>query len=386
MPKADKKQRHKAKRDAKRQAARRRQSVSPFKRLADAPGEPECWISDGLDVLGQAGALVFKRGAGLTGVAGFLVDRGVVGLKDAWSRVGVERGDFEKMLQASRDDGLPTRRATLDEVRRIVAGGARWAHDNGMRLPKDWLKTASLIGGVGDWMSADVSTFVREFVGHPMDLQQRLIGEPLDSYLERPDVQFVFDDGAPFEDQDTGEYVDGDEFDDEGDEFDDDDDDADDGDADDGDIDDFEDEDSDDDDSGDDAALSVIDELGEVLMKKVMKRMTPGAATLAGETGSWLRATRRDEPSPELVEAWKAILCAAMLSEAAMPDAPMTETMELGDEILSAFAQQVEPSRSNAYQHAIEQALEHLKTGMNALEELGIDPGVLDDLDADDEG
>ena len=41
------------------------------------------------------------------------------------------------------------------------------------RLPKDWIRSASLIGGIGDWESADVSLFVKEFVGHPEDLRQR---------------------------------------------------------------------------------------------------------------------------------------------------------------------------------------------------------------------
>ena len=369
MPKADKKQRHKAKRAAKRQAGRRRQSVSPLKRLAAAPGEAECWMSDGMDELGQVGALVFKRGAGLMGVACFLVDRGVVGLKDAWTRMGVEHGEFEEMLEKSRDDGLPTRRATPAEVRRIVAGGARWAHDNGMRLPKDWLKAASLIGEVGDWRSADVSAFVREFAGHPDDLRQRLIGEPFESYLMRPDVDFLFDDSAPYMDQKTGEYVDEDEFDDEGDAFDDND----------ADYRDFDDGDADD----DDAELSALDEFGDLLLDEVMKRMTPAAASLAGETEDWLRRTRHDEPSPELVEAWKAIMCASMLSKAAMQDANKADLAQLGAEILSALEQQVERSRSAAYQRAVKQALEHLHTGMKSLEEAGIDPGLFDDLEND---
>lgn len=213
MSRADKKSRHEAKRKAKRLQIRRQRSVNPIKRLADAPGQTEYWISKNFEDLGQLQAFVYKRAAGMTGIACFLVDRGVVGLKDAWARMHIERQEFDDMLEACSDRGIPMSRATVDEVRRVVAGGIRWAHENGMRLPQNWAKPALLLGGVGDWASADISGFVSEFVGHPEDLRQRLIGESFDSYIRRPDVSFLFSDAAPFMDQATGEYQQADDVD-----------------------------------------------------------------------------------------------------------------------------------------------------------------------------
>jgi hypothetical protein len=225
MAKPDKKRRRELKRKEKRLAIRKRESVSPVKRLADAPGELECWMSKEFEVMGQASAFCYKRAAGLTGVACFLVDRGVVGLKDAWIQLNVDYSRFEEMLEISASRGIVTRQVPLDQVRNLVAGGVRWATENGMRLPKDWMRAAAFIGGIGDYKSADVSQFVKEFAGHPEDLRQRLIGETLETYLRRTDIRFIFSDAAPYMDPKTGEYVDldqigTDEFDD--DEFDDD--------------------------------------------------------------------------------------------------------------------------------------------------------------------
>lgn len=177
MSKTDKKQRNKAKRQAKRLAIKRRDSISPIKRLAEAKGDVEYWMSEDFEELGQAQMFVYKRAAGLSGVACFLVDQGVVGLKDCWVRMRIERSEFQEMIDRSQERGISMRRVLPEQIRRMVAGGIRWAHENGMRLPKDWAKPASFIGGVSDWASADVSAFVKEFTGHPEDLRQRLIGE-----------------------------------------------------------------------------------------------------------------------------------------------------------------------------------------------------------------
>ena len=117
MPKADKKQRHKARRQAKRFEIKRRDSISPVKRLAEAKGDVECWMSDDFDELGQAQMFVFKRAAGLSGVACFLVDQGVVGLKDSWVRMRIERSEFQEMLDVSRDRGISMRRVVPEQIR-----------------------------------------------------------------------------------------------------------------------------------------------------------------------------------------------------------------------------------------------------------------------------
>jgi hypothetical protein len=135
MSRADKKRRHEAKRKAKRLQIKRQQSISPLKRLADAPGETEYWMSETLGAIGQMSIFVYKRAAGLTGVGCFLIDRGVVGLKDAYTRMNIGREEFDEILKRSGDRGIPLDRVTVEDVRRVVAGAVRWTGQNGMRLP-----------------------------------------------------------------------------------------------------------------------------------------------------------------------------------------------------------------------------------------------------------
>lgn len=327
MSRADKKRRREAKREAKRYDARRRASVSPVKRLADAPGEVECWISEDVENLGQVQIFCFKRAAGISGIACFLVDVGVVGLKDAWTQTRVDRVVFDDMLARCRDQGINMRRGSLEEVRRWVAGGARWAHDNGMRLPRDWQKTAAVIGGVGDWMSAVVSSFVKEFAGHPEDLRQRLIGQSFESYVERDDIDFIFSEDAPYMDQRTGDYVHAD-------------------------------------------ALVVPDEVeewesiaGDIPIDE-LNEMAAELSTTAGaldlQTRAWL-AARGETPSPELLEAWRSILLVAMLSQAAMPDAPRMRRAEFSNDLLADVTRRLEPDRAVEHGHAVEQIEGHLR-------------------------
>jgi hypothetical protein len=256
----------------------------------------------------------------------FLVDRGVVGLKDAYMSIPMDRADFDAALESARNTGIRMRRASCEEARHWVAAGIRWAHDNGMRLPEDWVKTASLIGGVGDWRSADVSAFVKGFVGHPEDLRQRLIIEPFDSYIQRPDISFIFDSRAPIKDQQTGEYYP------------------------DRSIEDLSDEDLED----------IADDLPSEEVEAISAAMAAAVNGLAAETASWLE-TQGDQPSPELQEAYKAMLIARVLAYSASPDAPDDEAIALTQEILSTLFEKVEVSRAKEFHRAAEQALRHIK-------------------------
>lgn len=322
MSKADKKQRREAKRKQKRQEARRRESVSPVKRLAESNGEVECWMSDDFESMGQLQLLVYKRGAGLSGAASFLVDRGVVGLKDAWTRMDIERGELDNILDGSAARGIRMRRAGVEEVRRWVAGGIRWAHENGMRLPKDWAKPASLIGGVGDWASADVSAFAKEFAGHPEDLRQRLVGEPLETYLKRTDIDFQFDESAPFEDRRAGRH-------------------------------------------SRSNLTGEFDEDEEGIPSEefdaLAARLAPTAKALATETATWL-AARNETPSAELPEAWTSMLIASILSKASMPEADDKEVADFGYDLLVELGGRIDESRFAEYDRAVGQTLDHIRT------------------------
>src|SRR5580704_6398907 len=97
MPQRNKKERRNAKRQVKLREVKKRESISPIKRLAEAPGEVECWMS-GFET-GQAQIFVYKRAAGISALACFLVDRGVPGLKDAFVHPGYDRRALDETLK-----------------------------------------------------------------------------------------------------------------------------------------------------------------------------------------------------------------------------------------------------------------------------------------------
>ncbi len=328
----DKKQRHKAKRQAKKLAARRRDSISPIKRLADARGEIDCWTSGEFSDMRQMQIFAYKRGGGISGVACFLIDQGVVGLKDAWVRVNIPRSEFDEMVQKSGDHGIPMSRAPLETIRGVIAGAVRWTHDNGMRLPKDLTKVASVIGGIGDWQSADVSKFSKEFMGHPDDLRRRLISEPFESYIQRKDIYFLFSDDAPVMDLETGEYIDPD-------------------DSPDFDSPDF-------DDLDEDELDEIANELPDQEIAALEAQIAPLAVGLAGETMTWL-AARGQTASTELIHAWQALVIASMLAKAALPDAPPEEAANFSANLLDDFSDRIDEQHLPQYQLAVEQVNTH---------------------------
>jgi hypothetical protein len=337
------KQRHEAKRKAKRREERRRNSVSPIKRLGEARTEPECWMSDDFESNGQMQIFVYKEGAGLSGMACFLVDRGVVGLKDAWVQVNLDRSDFNDAIDACSSRGIQMLRAEVDNVRRWISGGIRWAYENGMRLPKDWAKPASFVGGVGDWALADVSAFVKEFAGHPEDLRRRLIGESFESYVKRTDIEFIFNDAAPFMDQETGRYLNNS---------------------------------IDSDDGESDVDIEAIsDEMTDEKVKKLSERFSPTTDALTAQTASWL-AGQNDAPSPELPEAWRSVLLSSLLSKASMPEAEDDEVADLGYELLQEFCSRVGGSRHSEHRRAVNQALKHLETDPAMMQKAILEHGM----------
>ena len=332
MSRADKKQRHKAKREAKRLAARRRESISPVKRLAEAKGEIECWMSEGFGELGQLQILIHKRAAGLSGVACFLIDRGVVGLKDAWTKLRVDREEFDFMVERSAEHGIPMLRGTLEEARRWVAGGVRWAQQNGMRLPKDWVKVASIMGGVGDWAKADVSEFEMEFAGRPDDLRQRLIGQPFDEFTRRTDIRFIFNESAPMMDIESGEYEDGGDLESELD------------------------------------AESILDGMPSMQLRSMLVRFTASATALQAMTTEWLEARGEKPPSGALLlEAWQSVMLASALTEAAVSDVESDQGIELFEQMLDDIRRRTEPDRVDQYDWAVDKALEHLNADAELL-------------------
>jgi hypothetical protein len=201
-----------------------------------------------------------------------------------------------------------------------------------MRLPKDWLKAAMLIGGVGDWQSADVSNFVMEFRGHPEDLRQRLIGQSFDSYVRRQDVSFVFREDAPYMDQATGDYLGKDDF-----------------------------ENESDIDNGalhDSYAMlrESLDKTGELL---------------AAETRRWL-TEQNEVPSPELPRAWSGVFVSTLASSASQQqdaDHPGATPLD-GPAVLDVMMEELEAPLKAQLRAALAQISRHLKADPDVAERL----------------
>jgi len=253
----------------------------------------------------------------------------------------VTRQQFAKMLEQSKERGIRMRPGTVEEARRWIAGGMRWAHQNGMCLPKDWRGPALLIGGVGDWTAADVSDFVMEFAGHPDDLRQRLMGEPFESYIRRKDVAFEFSEAAPYMDQRTGEYSDP-----------------------------FDGSPLDPDEAESNAADVPIEELNAMA-----ERFNPPAVALAGKTATWLAALD-EAPSVELVDAWKSVMLAAFISKTALPDAPADEIADLGLEFLEDISERIDEARVEEHDRAVGQVLRHLETDSTLMQQAVLEHGL----------
>lgn len=329
MSKADKKQRHKARREAKRREWRRQQSVSPVRRLATAPGEVECWLSDTLENQGQAQVFVFKSGGGMTGIAAFLIDRGVVGLKDAWTRLNIDRGEFEEMIESGNTRGIPSRRATIDECRALVAGAMRWTHEHGMRLPKDWDRAAAFLGGVGEWMTADTSRFMKEFAGHPQDLRQRLVGQSFDSFTQRKDISFIFSSFAPYEGKPSGKFID-------------------------------DDDEEDDDDDGEEQFDDEEDrEIAKNRFQEFGGKIKALTVALAEETEAWL-ASRNETPAPDLQAGWSAVLLALQVATMKMHDGTDTQRAALANQFLEKQLNFLEAPRAEQVRAAVKQVEQHM--------------------------
>lgn len=193
---ADKKERQRLKRKAAKQQQRRQAGKGPLAGMVVGRGAFTVYRSDEWDDLRQCSVFVLREEAGRKHFAGFLVDRGVAGLKDAWVIPNVPQEQFDGMVRKARNE-FKVVRTTIEDARSLVAGAIRYATQWGFRLPRDMEKALRVVDGVGDWRSADVGRFVPEFAGSRRDLQLRCIGQPFEEFMARTDVAFTFDDRAP---------------------------------------------------------------------------------------------------------------------------------------------------------------------------------------------
>jgi hypothetical protein len=192
-----KKQRHEQKRRQKRAAFRRsEQGGNPYRRIGTAGSVAACYINSNWRQEGLASIRVLLRvPGGGHALAAFLVDLLCIGLKDAFGHLDVTAQEFEEHILHAADEGLESVRVPLDSVRPTIAGAIRWSHEQNFRLPPRYERVVAMIGGVGDWHTADISGFGVDgklrYVGELRDLERRLIGTTLDEFLSRDDVELI---------------------------------------------------------------------------------------------------------------------------------------------------------------------------------------------------
>lgn len=212
-----KKERHRRKRQEKRAAQRRASAASPFQRIGSTGEIEACYVNANWRDTGQASIFLLRRHpAGGYAMAAYLVDLWCTGLKDAFGDLGMTRQEFESRFLQRAEDRMEIVRLEPSTAKALVAGGIRFARQNGFRLPRHYERWTALLGDIGDWPQADLSQFGKDgkllFVGSMLDLRKRLIGSSVEQFLQREDVQFTV--GEPLSD------FGGDDFGDEDEEFD----------------------------------------------------------------------------------------------------------------------------------------------------------------------
>lgn len=183
------------KHEQKKREAQRATSGSVY-RLAGQSGElVACYANQNWREHGMASLHILRRAPGGGHVMGaYLVDLGCMGLKDAWGRLDITYQQFKESILDRVPEEIGLVPVELALVRRLVAGGIRFAQQNGFRLPPRHERWVALLGDIGDWRAADLTDFGRDgrlyYTGTEGDLQQHLIGS-VDEFLARKDVDFI---------------------------------------------------------------------------------------------------------------------------------------------------------------------------------------------------
>lgn len=194
MDHAKKKQLKELKRKEKKQATMREVSGDHWKRYPLQEPEITCYRVGDLHADKQCSLVVLRRVPnGQLVYAAFLIDCGVIGLKEANGEAHASTADFNARLDEWRSRHALVR-LSLDDARKLIASGARMRFDTGFRPVPNWERWASVLGGVGDWKNADTSQFIPEFAETWTYLERHLAGNA-DLFARRKDITFVWRDG-----------------------------------------------------------------------------------------------------------------------------------------------------------------------------------------------
>lgn len=194
----DRKKQHREQKRREKKAFQRRaeQGGSLYRRIGAAGDEAVCYINSDWREEGMIALHVLRPiPGGGHAAASFLIDPWALGLKDVFGRLDMTREEFDDLWVGTmqrQTEMVPTDLAT---ARRLVAGGVRWAHDHGFRLPRRYERWVAMLGDIGDWHTADIRDFGFEgklrFVGDIEDLRRRLVGQTLEEFTARDDVEVV---------------------------------------------------------------------------------------------------------------------------------------------------------------------------------------------------
>jgi len=196
MARQNKRERRRLKRKAKKKQAIRMRNASPYRRFSDAGHVESCRINEDWYETGTAALFVLATVPGRPpAMASFLIDVWCAGLKDVWGRIQIDGQEFRDVIhgmEAGMDEAIVD--CDLDLARELVAGSIRLAYENGFRLPDRYERWLSLLGGVGDWETADLRYFGVDgryrWVGPLDELAKRLVGTSVEQFLQRRDVDF----------------------------------------------------------------------------------------------------------------------------------------------------------------------------------------------------
>lgn len=126
----------------------------------------------------------------------FVVDLWCMGLKQAFGRLGISVEEFQhSFVESAAAMCGELELVDVEFARRIVAGGTRFARDNGFILPPRYECWTALLEVEDNVDSADVSDFGVDggglrFIGSRKELKARLVDGDVKAFLSRPDVEF----------------------------------------------------------------------------------------------------------------------------------------------------------------------------------------------------
>lgn len=180
----------------KREQARAR-SGSQYRRIGTGGEVVACHITPTWKEDGIASMFVLLRApGGGHALAAFLVDIWCMGIKDAWGRLDITPTEYSQNVIGMIPPEVGIGPTDIETIQRIVAGGIRFAQQNGFRLPPRYERWTAMLGDIGNTDEADLSDFGVEdgklrYVGNLEDLSRRLVGCSVDEFLAREDIDFV---------------------------------------------------------------------------------------------------------------------------------------------------------------------------------------------------